>query len=40
LVSLHNVAFLLHLMREIRQSIIDGSFVALRASWFDGAPTT
>jgi queuine tRNA-ribosyltransferase len=40
LVSLHNVAFLLHLMREIRQSIIDGSFVALRASWLDGAPTT
>jgi queuine tRNA-ribosyltransferase len=37
LVSLHNVAFLLHLMREVRQSIIEGSFAQLRASWLDGA---
>lgn len=36
LVSLHNVAFLLRLMREMRQSIIDGSFTALRSSWLDG----
>jgi queuine tRNA-ribosyltransferase len=40
LVSLHNVAFLLHLMREMRQSIIEGSFVAFRSSWLDGATTT
>ncbi|MFM2309114.1 MAG: hypothetical protein RLY87_1235, partial [Chloroflexota bacterium] len=37
LVSLHNVAFLLHLMREVRQSIIEGTFAQLRASWLDGA---
>ena len=36
LVSLHNVAFLLHLMREVRQSIIEGTFAQLRASWLDG----
>lgn len=40
LVSLHNVAFLLHLMREMRQSIIDGSFVQLRAAWLDGMKRT
>ena len=33
LVSLHNVAFLLKLMRTIRQSIIEGRFVHLRAEW-------
>lgn len=33
LVSLHNVAFLHKLMREIRTSIIEGSFAALRQSW-------
>ena len=40
LVSLHNVAFLLHLMREVRQSIIEGTFAQLRASWLDGARRT
>lgn len=40
LVSLHNVAFLLHLMREVRQSIIEGSFSSLRASWLDGVATS
>jgi queuine tRNA-ribosyltransferase len=40
LVSLHNVAFLLHLMREVRQSIIDGSFSSLRASWLDRVATS
>ncbi|MDZ4721029.1 MAG: tRNA guanosine(34) transglycosylase Tgt [Roseiflexaceae bacterium] len=33
LVSLHNVAFLLKLMREVRTSIRNGSFSALRAVW-------
>lgn len=33
LVSLHNVAFLLNLMRQIRESIIAGRFGALRAEW-------
>ncbi|ABU57750.1 MULTISPECIES: tRNA guanosine(34) transglycosylase Tgt [Roseiflexus] len=33
LVSLHNVAFLLKLMREIRQSIREGRFAQLRAEW-------
>ncbi len=33
LVSLHNVAFLLKLMREVRQSIVEGRFAALRADW-------
>lgn len=33
LVSLHNVAFLLKLMREIRQSIREGRFSQLRAEW-------
>jgi queuine tRNA-ribosyltransferase len=33
LVSLHNVAFLLKLMRTIRQSIIEGRFAHLRAEW-------
>lgn len=37
LVSLHNVAFLLNLMREIRASIYAGSFGALRAAWLNGA---
>lgn len=33
LVSLHNVAFLLKLMREVRQSIVEGRFAELRAAW-------
>jgi queuine tRNA-ribosyltransferase len=33
LVSLHNVAFLLKLMREVRASILGGTFGALRAEW-------
>jgi len=33
LVSLHNVAFLLDLMRQIRRSIVEGRFAALRAKW-------
>ena len=33
LVSLHNVAFLLDLMRQIRESIRDGRFAELRAEW-------
>jgi queuine tRNA-ribosyltransferase len=33
LVSLHNVAFLLDLMRQIRASIAEGRFAALRAEW-------
>ncbi len=33
LVSLHNVAFLLNLMRELRQSIVDGRFGAFRREW-------
>jgi len=33
LVSLHNVAFLLKLMRTIRQSIIEGRFAHLRVEW-------
>ncbi|NWG19026.1 MAG: tRNA guanosine(34) transglycosylase Tgt [Chloroflexi bacterium] len=33
LVSLHNVAFLLKLMREVRQSIVEGRFAALRTDW-------
>lgn len=33
LVSLHNVAFLLNLMAEIRQSIAEGQFAALRRAW-------
>ncbi|MCS6842379.1 MAG: tRNA guanosine(34) transglycosylase Tgt [Roseiflexus sp.] len=36
LVSLHNVAFLLKLMREIRQSIREGRFAQLRAEWLGG----
>lgn len=35
LVSLHNVAFLLKLMREVRASIIGGTFGALRAEWLN-----
>ena len=35
LVSLHNVAFLLKLMRTIRQSIIEGRFAHLRAEWLE-----
>ncbi|HEX5690686.1 MAG TPA: tRNA guanosine(34) transglycosylase Tgt, partial [Roseiflexaceae bacterium] len=38
LVSLHNVAFLLDLMRKIRHSIIEGRFAELRAEWL-GAPS-
>ncbi len=39
LVSLHNVAFLLKLMREVRQSIVEGRFAELRAEWLgDAAP--
>jgi queuine tRNA-ribosyltransferase len=33
LVSLHNVAFLLKLMREVRASILDGTFAELRRAW-------
>ncbi len=33
LVSLHNVAFLTSLMRQVRASIVDGSFATLRAKW-------
>jgi queuine tRNA-ribosyltransferase len=33
LVSLHNVAFLLQLMREVRASILEGRFGELRAAW-------
>jgi queuine tRNA-ribosyltransferase len=33
LVSLHNVAFLLDLMRQIRVSIREGRFAELRAEW-------
>jgi queuine tRNA-ribosyltransferase len=33
LVSLHNVAFLLDLMRQIRESIGAGRFAELRAEW-------
>jgi queuine tRNA-ribosyltransferase len=33
LVSLHNVAFLLKLMREVRASIEEGSFARLRHEW-------
>jgi queuine tRNA-ribosyltransferase len=33
LVSLHNVAFLLELMRQIRASIREGRFAELRAEW-------
>jgi queuine tRNA-ribosyltransferase len=33
LVSLHNVAFLLKLMRELRESIRTGQFAALRQEW-------
>jgi queuine tRNA-ribosyltransferase len=37
LISLHNVAFLLDLMRQIRQSIVEGRFAELRAEWL-GVP--
>jgi queuine tRNA-ribosyltransferase len=37
LVSLHNVAFLLQLMHEVRESIANGTFNALRREWL--APT-
>jgi queuine tRNA-ribosyltransferase len=33
LVSLHNVAFLINLMNEIRQSIREGRFAEMRAEW-------
>jgi queuine tRNA-ribosyltransferase len=36
LVSLHNVAFLLDLMRQIRASIQAGHFAELRAEWLGG----
>ncbi|GAB4120961.1 MAG: tRNA guanosine(34) transglycosylase Tgt [Roseiflexaceae bacterium] len=39
LVSLHNVAFLLKLMREVRASIIAGQFEELRAAWLGSAAT-
>jgi queuine tRNA-ribosyltransferase len=35
LLSLHNVAFLLDLMRQIRESIHNGTFGDLRAAWLD-----
>jgi queuine tRNA-ribosyltransferase len=34
-VSLHNVAFLLDLMREVRASITAGRFGALYEAWLD-----
>jgi queuine tRNA-ribosyltransferase len=37
LVSLHNVAFLLELMRQVRQSIRAGRFAELRREWLGGA---
>lgn len=37
LVSLHNVAFLTKLMREVRQSIIEGRFEELRREWLGSA---
>jgi queuine tRNA-ribosyltransferase len=37
LLSLHNVAFLLDLMRQIRASIVAGTFGELRAGWMAGA---
>jgi queuine tRNA-ribosyltransferase len=37
LVSLHNVAFLIDLMHQIRASLRDGTFAALRAEWLGGA---
>jgi queuine tRNA-ribosyltransferase len=44
LVSLHNIAFLHALMREVRAAIIDGTFAHLRSTWLDarqhaGEPT-
>ncbi|MFO7168812.1 MAG: tRNA guanosine(34) transglycosylase Tgt, partial [Chloroflexota bacterium] len=36
LLSLHNVAFLLKLMREIRESIAAGTFAELRRAWLAG----
>jgi queuine tRNA-ribosyltransferase len=39
LVSLHNVAFLLNLMRSIRESVRAGRFGELRAEWL-GVPST
>jgi queuine tRNA-ribosyltransferase len=36
LVSLHNVAFLLDLMRQVRHSILAGTFAALRTAWLEG----
>lgn len=36
LVSLHNVAFLLKLMRELRQSIKEGRFGEFRVEWLGG----
>lgn len=38
LVSLHNVAFLLDLMRQIRRSIAEGRFAELRAKWLGASP--
>jgi queuine tRNA-ribosyltransferase len=38
LVSLHNVAFLLDLMRQIRASIRDGRFGELREEWLGTTP--
>jgi queuine tRNA-ribosyltransferase len=35
LVSLHNVAFLLELMRQVRASIVAGRFAELRAEWLE-----
>lgn len=36
LISLHNVAFLINLMREIRASLLNGSFAALKRTWLAG----
>jgi queuine tRNA-ribosyltransferase len=38
LVSLHNVAFLLKLMRQVRESIREGRFGELRAEWLGAQP--
>ncbi|HEX9374311.1 MAG TPA: tRNA guanosine(34) transglycosylase Tgt [Roseiflexaceae bacterium] len=40
LVSLHNVAFLLDLMRQVRERIRAGRFGELRAAWLGEAPTS
>jgi queuine tRNA-ribosyltransferase/7-cyano-7-deazaguanine tRNA-ribosyltransferase len=38
LVSIHNIAFMMRLMREIRASIIAGNFASLREIWLESGP--